>query len=436
MTRLPAVLHDPRALLEGAFWHALHAASPGRLLEPYLRGPSAPGLPAPDLILAVGKASVPMARAALNAYPDTPTLIVKPHGPPDPAPWPTQVEVIQAGHPLPDDASVRASHAALARMRALGADQTALVLISGGGSALLCAPDGVTLAHKQALTDALLRSGADIHEINTVRKHLSAVKGGRLAQATAARVRTLLLSDVVGDPPGMIASGPTVPDPTSAADALRVLDRYHLSAPEARAHLTSGAPDTPGDLPRATHQVIGSNRTLLEAAARYLRDQGVKAVILGDTFTGEARALAAFHAQIIRSVQAHATPFAPPLVLLSGGEATVTLGPDAGRGGRNQEFALALLTELGPSGLPGVHALSAGSDGRDGSSSGTGAFLTPDSLDRAGHLGLDPLEFLARHDAHTFFQALGDVLHTGLTGHNLNDFRAVALLGSPGPRPG
>ncbi|GAA5441635.1 putative hydroxypyruvate reductase [Deinococcus caeni] len=429
---------DLRALLRGAFLHALEAASPARLLEPALRDQ-----PAPDLILAVGKASVPMAGAALNAFPGVPTLVVTPRGPashaaashaptghaPAGQALPAHAEVLFAPHPVPDAASEHAARRALARLGALRAGGRALVLISGGGSALLSLPRGVTLAQKQALTRDLLGSGADIHEINTVRRHLSGVKGGQLAAATRAHVHSLILSDVVGDVPAVIASGPTVPDPTTHADAVAVLDRHGLPAPEARAHLRSGAPDTPGDLPNATWQIIGSNRTFLEAARAFIEARGLRTVILGDTFTGEARSLAAFHASVLHSIRTHGTPLTPPVAVLSGGEATVTLTPGAGRGGRNLEFALALLTELGETGpgLRGLHALSAGTDGQDGSSPAAGAFLTPDSLTRAGHLGLDPHEFLRRHDSHTFFEALGDTLHTGLTGHNLNDFRAVVL---------
>ncbi|AKH16173.1 glycerate kinase type-2 family protein [Deinococcus soli (ex Cha et al. 2016)] len=419
---------DPGGLLLGAFLSALDTVSPARLLAPHLGGPR------PDFILAVGKASVPMARAALDVHPGVPALVVTPHGTaPDPeAPtsegW-AGVDVIEAGHPVPDGGSIRAGHAALEALGALRAGQGALVLLSGGGSALLCAPRGVTLAQKQALTGELLRCGADVTEINTVRKHLSAVKGGQLAQVTRAQLRTLVLSDVVGDPLDMIASGPTVPDPTTFADALAVLDRYGLAAPEARAHFRSGAPDTPDTLPDAPATVIGGNRHLLDAARSYLTARGVRTLILGDTFTGEARALAAFHASLIRSVREHGTPTPRPVAFLSGGEATVTLGPDAGRGGRNLEFALALLTELGgtPAGLRGVHVLSAGSDGVDGSSDAAGAVLHPDSLDRARALGLDPRGYLRRHDAHPFFDALGDLLRTGPTGHNVGDVRAILI---------
>ncbi|MFC6803850.1 glycerate kinase [Deinococcus caeni] len=311
---------DLRALLRGAFLHALEAASPARLLEPALRDQ-----PAPDLILAVGKASVPMAGAALNAFPGVPTLVVTPRGPashaaashaptghaPAGQALPAHAEVLFAPHPVPDAASEHAARRALARLGALRAGGRALVLISGGGSALLSLPRGVTLAQKQALTRDLLGSGADIHEINTVRRHLSGVKGGQLAAATRAHVHSLILSDVVGDVPAVIASGPTVPDPTTHADAVAVLDRHGLPAPEARAHLRSGAPDTPGDLPNATWQIIGSNRTFLEAARAFIEARGLRTVILGDTFTGEARSLAAFHASVLHSIRTHGTPLTP-----------------------------------------------------------------------------------------------------------------------------
>lgn len=419
---------DPRALLERAYRAALDSASPARLLAPHLTGPP------PALILAFGKASLPMARAALAAYPGVPTLVVPPAGTADLS-APAEAVVMPGAHPVPDERSAAAAEEALRRLGALRPDQEALILVSGGGSALLAAPDGVTLAEKQALTRELLRAGADIGEINTVRRHLSRVKGGRLAQATPARVRALLLSDVVGDDPSVIASGPTVPDPTTFADALAVLEKYGIAAPAVRAHFQSGAPDTPDTLPHVTNEIIGSNRLLLEAAQAYLEGQGVRAVILGDTFEGEARELARFHASLVRSVQQYGSPLPPPLVLLSGGEATVTLRGD-GAGGRNQEFALALALALGEA---GVYALSAGSDGIDGSSDAAGAFLTPDTLLRARTAGLNPREFLNRNDSGTFFARLGDALVTGPSGHNLNDFRALLVgdgpAGSPQPSP-
>ncbi len=411
---------NTRSLLEGAYHAALKAASPARLLAPHLRAER------PDFILAFGKAALPMARAALEAYPGVDTLVIAPRGTAN-LNLPAPATLMLSSHPVPDASSVAAAQAALARLRALQAGQRALVLVSGGGSALMAAPDGVTLEHKQALTHALLRAGADIGEINTVRKHLSRVKGGRLAAATRARITALLISDVVGDDPSVIASGPTVPDRTTFAQAQAVLDRYAVHAPEVRRHFQAGVegrvPETPDRLPHVTNTVIGSNRHLLEAAQAYLEGRGLRAVILSDSFEGEASELARAHAAIARSVQRHGSPVKPPVVLLSGGEATVTLRGD-GVGGRNQEFALALLLALGERGL---HVLSAGSDGVDGSSPAAGAFLTPDSLARARAAGLDARACLARNDSGPFFAALHDGLVTGPSGHNLNDLRLIAV---------
>lgn len=427
-----------RDLLEQTYRAALQAASPARLLAPHLTGPR------PDFILAFGKASLPMARAALEIYPGVPALIVPPAGSADLS-APAGARVLPAAHPVPDERSVAAGEAALAALGALGPGQRALVLVSGGGSALLCAPEGVSLAQKQELTRELLRAGASIGEINTVRRHLSRIKGGRLAQATRAQVHALLLSDVVGDDPRAIASGPTVPDASTPADALAVLDSYSLTAPEARTYLTRGTSDPPTRQisppqisPPPTNTVIGSNRLLLEAARDFLHAQGQRAVILGDTFEGEARELARFHAALVRNVWKTGEPVPPSVVLLSGGEATVTLpAQSSGVGGRNQEFALALALELHQqgAGAPGVYALSAGSDGIDGSSEAAGAFLTPDTLARARALGLDAREFLHRHDSGSFFARLGDALVTGPSGHNLNDFRAILVAVNPGAGP-
>jgi glycerate 2-kinase len=409
-----------RALLEYSYRAALEAVAPARLLAPYLEEPR------PDFVLAFGKAALPMLRAARAAYPGVPGLAVPPLGTPDLS-APEGAEVLPGSHPVPDDHSARAAQTALARVRALPEGARLLVLVSGGGSALLSAPWGVTLAQKQDLTRELLRAGAAIEEINAVRKHLSGVKGGRLAGATRAQVRALLISDVIGDDPSVIASGPTVPDATTFADALAVLDRYTMEAPEARAHLEAGArgdlseTPKPGELPNVENTVIGSNRVLLEAAQTVLEARGVRSVILSDTFAGEARDLAGVHASLVESIRSYGTPFQGPLVMLSGGEATVTVRGE-GRGGRNQEFALWLLAGLGER---GVSALSAGSDGIDGHSDAAGAFLTPDSLTRARALGLDPREFLARNDSGGFFAALGDALVTGPSGHNLNDYRAI-----------
>ncbi|MBZ9750274.1 DUF4147 domain-containing protein [Deinococcus sp. HMF7604] len=404
-------------LLSETYHAALAATAPDLLLGPYLSGRT------PDFILAVGKAAAPMMRAAQEAFPAVPGLLVLPDGAPLPAFLP-QVEVRRAAHPLPDARSVAAARLAQVRLGALTADQEVLALFSGGASALLCAPRGVTLAQKAAVCTELMRAGADIQALNTVRRHLSDVKGGRLAAGTRARVRALLLSDVVGDDPATIASGPAVPDPTTYADALAVLDRFAVPAPEVRPYLRAGAQglheETPSVLLNAHSTVIGGNGTLLRAAQAALESKGIRAVILGETFTGEARDLAVWHAAEVRRAQAEGVPVA----LISGGEATVTVR-GAGRGGRNTEFALALALALGDD--HGVYGLSAGSDGVDGTSGGAGALLTPDTLRRAATLGLDAPGALAANDSGSFFAALGDLLVPGPTGQNLNDLRVLLV---------
>ena len=410
---------DIRALLEASFRAALAATDPAVLTAAHLQGTP------PDAVIAVGKAAPAMLGAVLDRFPGVPSLLIAPRG--QGVSGTAATHTVLSGHPVPDESSVQAADAALALAAGLSADQRLLVLISGGGSALMAAPWGVTLTQKRALTAALLASGADIGQVNVVRKHLSRVKGGRLARSTSAHITALLLSDVVGDDPATIASGPTVADPTTYVDALAVLDRYAIRAPEARAHLEHGVR---GDLPeaprlgtepggRVSNRIIGSGRLMLEAAQTFLRSQGVQAELLSAALTGEARDLAAAHARLIHEVRQRG---GGPVVLLSGGEATVTLGATPGLGGRNHEFGLALLLELGQH---GVYALSAGSDGMDGTSGAAGAFLTPDSLTRARRLGLDAEGALRRHDSGTFFARLGDQLVTGPTGTNLNDFQAV-----------
>jgi glycerate 2-kinase len=409
-------------LLEFTFRHALAETSPKRLVQRYLPGEQ------PSLILAIGKASVPMLQGALEKFPDTPCLVT----PPSYAePFSSHGEYLAGTHPVPSEASNKAAERALELASSLMEHDSLLVLVSGGGSALWCAPWGVTLEEKQVLTQALLRSGADIHELNTVRKHVSKIKGGRLAQATKAKVTALLLSDVVGDDPAVIASGPTVADPSTFREALEVLDHYNLEFPKVREHFEKGIrgeiPESPKPdnevFTRVENKIIGSNRVLLEAARTYLQQQGHNAVILSDCFTGEAKELARFHAATVQSIYKYDEPFQRPVILLSGGEATVTV-KGQGKGGRNQEFALWLLKFLRDE---KVWALSAGSDGIDGNSSAAGAFITPDSWQRAKTKDLDVTEFLENNDSNTFFRELGDALETGATQHNLNDFRAIML---------
>ena len=338
---------------------------------------------------------------------------------------------------MPDRAGRAAAKRMLQMVQGLSPDDLVLCLTSGGGSALLTLPaPGLTLRDKQAVNRALLRSGAAIGEMNCVRKHLSAIKGGRLGAAAApAHVVTLVISDVPGDDPAVIASGPTVPDPTTAADALAILDRRGIAVPAAvRRHLKSGGGETPkpGDPRFANSEIrlIARPQDMLEAAARAARSEGVTPLILGDALEGEARDAGIVHAGIARSVARHGHPVKPPAVLLSGGETTVTVR-GRGRGGRNSEFLLALAIALG--GAPGIVAMACDSDGVDGSEDNAGAVATPDSLVRAAAKGLDAKALLADNDAYRFFEALGDLVVTGPTRTNVNDFRAI-LIGRSTPR--
>ncbi len=347
-----------------------------------------------------------------------------------------RIRVIEAAHPIPDQAGGDAAAEMLAAARALRPNGLLLALLSGGGSALLALPaPGVTLADLRAVTRDLLASGAGIQEINAVRKHLSAVHGGRLAAACRAPVLALIVSDVTGDDPTHVASGPCAPDPSSYQDAVDVLNRYDIKPPRAvLEHLVAGLrgevaeTPKPGDPPFAQveNRVIASAHRSLEAAAAFFRSQGIEAAILGDSITGEARDVARGMAGLVREVRRHGAPFRPPVALISGGECTVTVRQAGGRGGRCAEFLLALAHALGD--LSAVHAVAADTDGIDGSEDNAGALLSPDTLERAAALGLDARKLLLANDSYGFFAALGDLLLTGPTRTNVNDFRAVLIL--------
>ena len=430
---------EPRALLERLFQAAVASAQPERCVPRHLPGPPAGRV----LVIGAGKASAAMAQALeqhWNArHPDRPLegLVVTRYGYASAC---ERIEILEAAHPVPDAAGMDAARRMLERVAGLGADDLVICLISGGGSALLPLPlPGLTLDDKQAISRALLRSGATISEINCVRRHLSAVKGGRLAAACRpARVLNLLISDVPGDDPIDIASGPTVPDPTTCADALGILERYGIALPEAaRAMLESGAAESvkPGDpaLPPTETRLIATPRLALEAAAEVALQAGVPVHILGDDIEGEAREAGRVMAAIARSVARHGTPFQPPCVLLSGGETTVTVRGQ-GRGGRNVEFLLALGVAL--EGEPGIHALAADTDGVDGQEEIAGAYLEPCSLGRAWQLGMNPAKALDNNDGHGFFGRLGDAVITGPTRTNVNDFRAIYVAAdTPGSHP-
>jgi hydroxypyruvate reductase len=342
-----------------------------------------------------------------------------------------RIEIVEAGHPVPDAAGMRGAERTLELARGLSADDLVLCLISGGGSALLPLPaPGLTLEIKQAMARALLSSGATISEMNCVRRHLSAIKGGRLGAAChPARVLTLLISDVPGDRPIDIASGPTVADPTTCADALKILDRYAIDAPRAvRELLQSGRGESvkPGDprLAAAETRIIATPQMALEAAAVLSRAAGYATHILGDAIEGEARDVGTAFAGIAAHAADRGQPFTAPCVLLSGGETTVTVR-GKGRGGRNVEFLLALALAL--DGHPRIHALAGDTDGVDGQEEIAGAVMGPDTLASAFRQGLKPRDMLAENDAHSFFQALGDSIVTGPTLTNVNDFRAILI---------
>jgi glycerate 2-kinase len=423
MNRAPP--SDRRALLRAMFDAAIAAAQPALCLPPHLPPPPK----GRTLVIGAGKASAAMARA-LEDHWRAPLqgLVVTRYGYAVPC---QRIEIVEAAHPVPDEAGLRAAQRIHQLVQGLTADDLVIALISGGGSSLLVAPaPGLSLADKQAINTALLRSGATISEMNCLRRHLSALKGGRLGAAChPAQLLTLLISDVPGDDPIDIASGPTVGDPTSCADALAIVQRYRIDLPPAaRALLESGAGESvkPADprLARAQTRIVAAPQLALEAAAQVARAAGVQPYILGDSLEGEARDIGKALAGITLQVARQGQPFQPPCVLLSGGETTVTLKGD-GRGGRNVEFLLSLAVALG--GLSGVHALAGDTDGVDGAEEIAGAVLTPDTLARAWALGINPRASLDRNDGHGFFQALGDSVITGPTLTNVNDFRAIVV---------
>jgi glycerate 2-kinase len=433
----PSPRDEPRAFLRALFDAAVAQALPGPSLAKFLPAPPR----GRTLVVGAGKAGGAMAAALDAAWPaDAPLsgLVVTRYDSVPPAflaaqaRGATRVEVVQAAHPVPDEAGRRAAARILELARGLSADDLVVCLMSGGASSLLALPAaGVTLAEKQAINGALLQSGAAIDEMNCVRKHLSAIKGGRLAAACApARLVTLLVSDVPGDSPSVIGSGPTVPDPTTCADALAVLARHAIEiAPAIRAALANGSLETPkpGDPVFAGNEahLVATPQQSLDAAAALARSAGIEAHVLSDEIEGESREVAKVHAALARQIARRGQPFVRPCVVLSGGETTVTVNHKGGRGGRASEFLLGCALAL--QGEPDVWALAADTDGIDGSESNAGAFVTPDTLERALQLGLSARDHLDRNDAYSFFAALGDLLVTGPTFTNVNDFRAILI---------
>ena len=416
---------EPRKLLRQMFDAAVEAAQSSHCLPPHLPAPPR----GRTLVLGAGKASAEMARVVEQHWPGELTgLVVTRYGYSVPC---ERIEIVEASHPVPDQAGMDAARRILALADGLTADDLVICLISGGGSSLLVLPgDDLELADKQEINKALLKSGATIGEMNCVRRHLSAIKGGRLAAAChPAKVVTLLISDVPGDDPADIASGPTTADRSTCADALAILRRYGIAMPDkVRALLESGAGESvkPGDprLANSETRMIATPQMALEAAAEVARGAGVAVHILGDGIEGEARDVGIVMAGIARQVATHGQPFARPCILLSGGETTVTVRGD-GRGGRNVEFLLSLGVTL--NGLAGVHAIACDTDGVDGQEEIAGALLAPDTLARAWEQGIKPRDSLANNDGHGFFQALGDSVICGPTLTNVNDFRAIYI---------
>ena len=422
---------NPRDLLVESFRAAVAAADPLAIVPAHLPPPPR----GRTLVVGAGKAAGAMAAAVEARWPAGAPLsgvVITRYG----HAVPTQrVDVVEAGHPVPDDAGEAAAQRIWDEVRRLGPDDLLIVLVSGGGSALLSLPvEGIAMADLKATTRELLRCGARIEEINTVRKHLSRIQGGRLAAACRAPVLALVISDVTGDDPTHIASGPCAADPTTYADALAILARHECRVPPPVTGLLQRGsrgelPETikAGDpaLARTENRVIATAQQSLRAAAETFRSRGIAPVILGDSVTGEAREVARVYGALARQVRTHGEPFRAPVALISGGECTVTVR-GKGRGGRCAEFLLALALDLG--GTPGIHSLACDTDGIDGSEDNAGAVAAPDSLARASALGLRADRMLEDNDGYGFFSALNDLVVTGPTRTNVNDYRAILVV--------
>jgi hydroxypyruvate reductase len=420
----------PRDLLLGSFHAALAAADPLKIVPRHLPTPPK----GRTLVVGAGKAAAAMALAVERNWPagkplDGVVITRYQHGL-----LTGRIAVIEAAHPVPDESGEKAAQEILRRTKSLTADDLLLVLVSGGGSALLSLPaEGIGMADLKATTRELLKCGAPIQDMNTVRKHLSAIQGGKLAAACRAPVVALVISDVTGDDPTHIASGPCAPDPTTYQDALDVLKRYDVKAPKPIAeHLARGAkgeiPETPKPgsriFKRVENRVIATAQQSLQAAAEYFITHDIHPAILGDSVTGEAREVAKVYAALAREVKQHGLPYQPPVALISGGETTVTVR-GRGRGGRNCEFLLALGVDL--NGADDIHALACDTDGIDGSEDNAGAILAPDSLQRARARKLDAAKLLDDNDGYGFFSAIGDLVVTGPTRTNVNDYRVILV---------
>ncbi|MEO6825136.1 MAG: glycerate kinase [Nitrosospira sp.] len=432
---------DPHKLLLDSFHAAIAAADPLRIVPRHL--PSRPPK-GRTLVVGAGKAAAAMALAVENYWPENAVLngiVITRYGHGLPL---KRIEMVEAGHPVPDAQGEQAARDILAEVEKLGADDLLLCLVSGGGSSLLSLPvAGISIDDLRNVTRELLRCGAAIQEINTVRKHLSAIQGGRLAASCHAPVLALIISDVTGDEPTHIASGPCAPDPTTYSDALDILDCYRINAPAAVMEiLQAGArgeldeTPKPGDavFRNVESRVIATAHDALRAAAGYFRSQGIPAAILGDSITGEAREIAKVLAALVKEIRQYGQPWKPPVALISGGETTVTLretehyrnSDHRKQGGRNTEFLLSLAIEL--NGAPETHALACDTDGIDGTENNAGGIATPDSLHRATQVGMNAATLLTSHDTYRFFEELGDLIITGPTCTNVNDYRVILIL--------
>lgn len=422
---------EAKSILLDLFKSAINAALPLNCLPDTLPEPGKR-----TIVIGAGKGSAMMAHELEKRWPvKLEGIVVTRYGHSVPC---QNIEIIEAGHPLPDESSVIAAKKILAKVGDLTSDDLVIVLISGGGSALLCLPPaGITLDEKMAVSSALLKSGASINDINCVRKHISAIKGGRLAMAAApARLETWMISDVPGDDPAMIASGPTVADDSSVASALEIIKQYNIPLSDGlKEHLSSDLAVTPGrDDPifkQCTNKIIASPIKSLQAAQILAKKRGFNVLCLGDALEGEAREVGKVHAGIARSIARFGIPIARPAIVLSGGEVTVTLPRDqsrndSGQGGPNQEFLLGLAEGLDSH--PGIHAISCDTDGMDGSEPVAGAMIHPDTLNRAVLKDLSLLSALKTHNSYPFFKDLGDIVETGPTYTNVNDFRAILVV--------
>lgn len=442
----------PRDLLLDSFRAALTAADPLHIVPRHLPSPPDP-TKGRTIVIGAGKAAASMAKAVEDAWPiDCPlsgmVITRYAHGYPQEQAL-KRIRVVEAGHPVPDESGEFAARQVLALVQSAGAHDLVLALISGGGSSLLSLPAGdISMADLKAVTRDLLACGAPIQEMNIVRKHLSAVQGGKLAAETRARVVALIVSDVTGDDPSAIASGPTAPDPSTYQDALDILNQYRVMPPISIArHLSRGArgevsetlkandaafvQSSADGLPRVQNHIIATAHASLSMAAAFFQQRGVTPMVLGDSVTGEAREVAKVYAALARQVRQHHHPLKPPVALISGGECTVTLPPqrlgtDRSRGGRCSEFLLSLVIELDA--MENIHAIACDTDGIDGSESNAGALILDTSLARARAAGLSAKTLLAENDSYGFFAGLGDLITTGPTRTNVNDYRAILVL--------